>query len=142
MRKAADHQRIVAMIERTTEHNWRAAEDQHRLDAIATFEGLSVPATDDEKKKYWASRLVHLSHLNLLWQAWELSGRKDLPPGLNGWNRFAGVFARKLKLYQEEEPDDLALRDLRKAIQPQNGYEVVPSEFVEWLRARARGTTT
>jgi hypothetical protein len=48
--------------------------------------------------KYWAARMLHLSHINLLWHVWELEDRPTtLTQKHSGWDRFAKKVAVELK---------------------------------------------
>jgi hypothetical protein len=86
-------------------------------------------------------RSIHLSHINLVWRVWELSGRpgrgEDLDARSDGWQRFAAkVIVMHLRDSADAvasgnaEPEKLAGNDLWVGLK---SYEVVPTKFVEWL---------
>lgn len=140
LRQANQHKEMdnfVAIIERTSEHNWQIINNEKALPLIEKSEDLFVrDKGKDDREAYWAARALHLSHLNLLWQVWELEGR---PPQLSehnaGWTRFAqkivGQMA-KAEAPPKGSASDWAAYDLWNGL---HSYEVHPPEFVAWLEA-------
>jgi len=90
----------------------------------------ATPAASAAMDEYWAARLLHLSHVNLLWQAWELNGEADLNRH-EGWKRFAKRVASHLSkcdpssTSQEEKACSDLWRELHDGIWP--------NAFVQWL---------
>jgi hypothetical protein len=128
---------LAAILERTAEHNWHIIENEERRLVVEETRRLSVSGCSEAvKKQYWAARAVHLSHVLLLHQVWELNGRKELSHGLDGWNNFASAVGRELLNAQARPkgtPSDWAAYDLWMALQYD---EVQPAEFVTWLEKR------
>jgi hypothetical protein len=116
------------------------------------LEGLNVPTNEDQANEYWTYRGVHLSHINLVWQVWEIGrihgkGRK-LEQCYAGWERFAKKIIAT-PLYNAslatgtdaEKPEIKAGADLWKgmsSIDIRNGmsnYEAVHPKFFDWLKS-------
>ena len=114
--------------------------------AVQMLEGLNVPASKSDAATYWATRGVHLSHINLIWRIWELAGRpgrgEAISPRYDGWERFAREMitkklrgaARAVNLSRIKNDaisaEDFAGSDIWSAL---STYEVVPTRFVKWL---------
>ena len=114
--------------------------------AVQLLQELKVPAPEPEAARYWATRGVHLSHINLIWRIWELAGRpgrgKAISPRYDGWERFAREMvtkklrgaARAVNLSRVKNDaisaEDFAGSDVWSAL---STYEVVPTRFVQWL---------
>lgn len=140
LKQANEHKEMdnfVAIIERTSEHNWQIVNDDSALQFVERAEDLSVRGKDKKTRdEYWAARAVHLSHLNLLWQVWELEGRpKYLSDHNAGWTRFAQKIVVQMSNAEappKGTPSDWAAYDIWKGL---HSYEVHPPEFIAWLEA-------
>lgn len=152
MEKDGKHRDAAGIIERIMQHNWEIIKDKKMKEAVRAFEGLNVPNCDEQSDLYWATRAVHLSHINLLWQIWELSGRpkpkETFPEFLEklrtaeyykksqneytDWNRFAKLTVEELASVPGDRPQaySAAVRDLWKGL---HTYELAPKGFIEWL---------
>ena len=137
---------------RQTENIFRVCNSPHFLEkpsahnAVQLLQELKVPAPEPEAARYWATRGVHLSHINLIWRIWELAGRpgrgKAISPRYDGWERFAREMvtkklrgaARAVNLSRVKNDaisaEDFAGSDVWSAL---STYEVVPTRFVQWL---------
>lgn len=143
-----EHANVAAISERVMTHNELILADMKKCKIVAECEGLKVPAGKEED--YWAARAVHLSHVNLLWQVWELAGRpgpgKSLPTQFAGWQDFArNVVAKPLAEASAKvtakgsspTPAEVAADDIRKGI---SSYEVTGGPFYAWLSSVGRIT--
>lgn len=140
-RYVRETENILSVSDSTITHNSLFLGRPEAQEAIKSLEGLNTPDSADDAKTYWAVRWIHLSHINLIWRAWELAGRPG--PGetirfrYDGWERFAReIVTKKLKesvrLVQDGAPSpaDFAESDLWLGL---NTYEIVPIKFVKWL---------
>ena len=137
----------IIIQQRTLDHNSPIGDSPLLRWAVQFCEGLKVPgpvpatvsnATPEEK--YWAVRNVHLSHLNLVAQVWELAGQPKegvTLEGYRGWERFATkVVIETLRASTvaveggDTSPENLAGADLYKGL---SEYESASPEFVAWL---------
>jgi hypothetical protein len=128
---------VLGINESATKHNAGLTNEEHQ--AIAHIEGLQVPQDKIEAKMYWGARLVHLSHLNMVWRVWEVTKGMTRGSGYDGWIRFARVVIANRLLTGDEvvrhggrDPRDLAAADLWRALEQ---YEPFPKKFVLWLRS-------
>jgi hypothetical protein len=140
-RSVRETENILSILESLLGHNAKFKKDDPALKAIQEIEGLNVPASERDAEMYWATRHVHVSHINLIWRAWELAGRPRRGEPINarydGWERFAREVvmknlresARKVK-NDEGSPADVAASDVWHGL---NTYEVLPTKFVQWL---------
>ena len=141
-REAEDRTRIS---ERTINHNKLVLDDKRARSAVAYLEGLNAPTDEAEADIYWAFRGVHLSHLNLIWQVWELAGTpgegEKLNPGYEGWQRFAReIVAKKLRAAAHVTGEDANKLENKAGADLWNGmskYEAVPPKFFLWLKSLA-----
>lgn len=145
LKQANEHKEMdnfVAIIERTSDHNWQLINNAGALPFIEKSEGLFVYGKEEFRKEYWAARAVHLSHLNLLWQVWELEGRPtQLSEHNAGWTRFAQKIVGQMSKAEappKGTPSEWASYDIWSGL---HSYEVHPPEFVAWLETTiAQGT--
>ena len=146
---ARDAEARISIAQRTIQHNDLIMNNLKARDAIAALEGLSIMENDEQKELYWAYRLVHLSHVNLIWQVWELGGRplkgKNLNLHFDGWQRFAKeIVAKKLQAaffcteLEAEKPENRAGADIWSGM---DTYEVIPEQFVVWFKELANQTS-
>jgi hypothetical protein len=130
---------FLKISDSTTAHNVRFPGQSEALKAVQMLEGLNVPASGSDT--YWATREVHLSHINLVWRVWELAGQPGRGEAINsrfdGWERFAReIITKKLRSSAQavdngaSAPADLAGSDLWSGLQR---YEAYPTKFVQWL---------
>ena len=62
----------IAIIEQIAEHNREIGRNPNYRAAVSRLLDHALPASSAAVDEYWASRLLNLSHLNLLWQVWEI----------------------------------------------------------------------
>ncbi len=129
---------LVAIMARAADHNWHIIDSKHRREVVEQTLSLSIKDRSPlEKEKYWAARAVHLSHLNILYQVWELADRsKNLGPKDEGWARFASRIAKNLQDCRkpfEGEPSEWAGYDLWRS----RKEGAFPESFIDWLREMA-----
>ena len=144
LNQAADDRKqenFVANIARTAEHNWHIIDDPIRQRVVEESLNLYIRnrLDEEEKRQYWASRAVHLSHIYLLWHVWELEikNSEKTDSSINGWKRFAGLITCKLQQSRKPpqgDPFEWAEYDLWQGLQ---SYETHPEEFVNWLKQQA-----
>lgn len=141
-RRAREDENRTTISERTVNHNKLVLDDKHARSAVASLEDLNVPTDDAQADLYWAFRGVHLSHLNLIWQVWELAGTpgkgENLNPGYEGWQRFAReIVAKKLLAAVlatgagEDKPENRAGANLWNGM---SKYEAIPPKLFLWLQ--------
>jgi len=141
LRRTRDTEDRITISQRTIDHNSLVLKDDGTRAAVALLENLHVPNDKPDSDLYWAVRGVHLSHINLIWQVWQLAGSpgagEDLKNGNEGWQRFAReIVANKLRAAHKDRdsesatPADKAGGDLWEGL---SKYEVVPPRFVAWL---------
>jgi hypothetical protein len=141
------HANLAAINERVFTHNAIVLANPARCAAVAEMQKLRVPAGQDSL--YWAYRAVHLGHIHILSQVWELSGRPTpgsrLPSEFAGWQAFArDIVAKSLAEADARvaeggtspSPEDLAGSDLWRAIAT---FDVTGKHFNAWLRRLASG---
>lgn len=122
---------MVAVIEQIAEHNREIARNPNYRAVVGRLLGHVLPTTAAAIDEYWASRLLHLSHINLLWQVWELNGGSYIAEHA-GWRRFAAHLAKHLTSGDASSaiPEEQARHDLWKELD--NG--IWPDVFVHWLK--------
>jgi hypothetical protein len=135
LKKNRESSNVVAILERTAEHNWKLAEDPERLRVVELFADLNVPNDPQERKLYWATRLTHISHVLLAQQVWILAGRpkEKLTGSYENWQRFAVGIAKDIRGITEAarpKPYQMACKDYWKAL---HDFEETDPEFVKWL---------
>lgn len=129
---------VVSLIGRVETHNWHIVADKERCASVAGMEQLSVPESEADRTLYWNARLVHLSHVNFVWQAWELGGTPHeghLPSHMDGWDRFARRLSADLRTSAARTPRtpcDVAAADLLLGM---DIYEIMPTRFVKWFKS-------
>jgi hypothetical protein len=74
-RSVRETENIIRVSDSTVAHNSYFRENALAAKAVQMLEGLNVPESDSAAARYWATREVHFSHLNLIWRVWELGGR-------------------------------------------------------------------
>lgn len=135
------HANVAAINERVFTHNALILADLDRCSVAATMQNLRVP--EGLERSYWAARAVHLGHIHILSQVWELSGRprpgRRLPIEFAGWQAFAaGMVAEPLSTAAARvasgesapTPMDLAGSDLWRDL---STIDVTGHEFNAWL---------
>ena len=139
--KDRHHANVAAINERVMSHNALILADPDKCALVAAVEGLKVP--EGQASAYWAARAVHLGHVNLLSQVWELSGRpkpgRHLLKEFGGWETFArDIVARSMAEASAKVAGqataataaELAASDLWTGI---STYEVTGQAFNSWL---------
>jgi hypothetical protein len=137
--RVRETENVISISDSTVAHNTRFPGQREALNAVQMIEGLNIPASGSDT--YWATREVHLSHINLVWRVWELAGRpgrgETINPRQDGWERFAReIITKKLRGAAQAVNDggtaaaDLAGSDLWSGLQR---YEAYLSKFVRWL---------
>jgi hypothetical protein len=83
----------ITISERTIHHNKSFRGKPLANLVVASLLGLNVPTDEKEAALYWAFWELHQSHVNLIWQVWELAGTpgkgENLDPGYEGWQRLS-----------------------------------------------------
>jgi hypothetical protein len=141
-RRERNDENRTTISERTINHNKLILDDKRVRSVVASLEGLNVPADEAGADLYWAFRGVHLSHLNLIWQVWEIAGTpgkgKNLKLGYEGWQRFAQeIVAKKLRAAalaigaDKNKPENKAGADLWNGM---SKYETAPPKLFLWLQ--------
>lgn len=136
---------IVAMSDRVMAHNTMVYATGEPYRVVAALEQLNDPAAQEGTSSYRAARAVHLGHVHLVWQAWELSGHprpgKSLPKTLRGWERFArqivviplsASFDTVTHDSASATPTDRAAHDLWEALRT---FEIYGQQFFQWLES-------
>jgi hypothetical protein len=107
-------------------------------EVIAIFENLNMGANEETRENYWAARILHLSHLNLLVQVWLLARKpKKLGGDYSGWQNFAEFVAKELSgIDSSKKPEwyNAAVKDIWDSL---GSYQIPPSNFVSWLKKLA-----
>lgn len=135
------HANVAAINERVFTHNALVLADQERCAVVAAMQELQIP--EGQEKLYWAARAVHLGHVHILAQVWELSGRpmpgKPLLKELAGWESFArDVVAKSLSNASTRvtadatsiTPADFAGSDVWRAL---STFDATGKDFNAWL---------
>jgi hypothetical protein len=99
-----NHDNYSSIVSTITEHNWHVVGDPARKRAVEIFIDLKkVPDSTEQipdRDLYWATRIVHLSHLRILEKIYRLAG-VDHDNNLLGhyaqWQRFAERLASHLR---------------------------------------------
>ncbi len=135
-RAAARHHHAVAIVQRVVEHNARIATNPAMQKAVAAMQGLKVPSDEVQANDYWSVRMLHLSHLALLLQVWELGGAGDaLPREMDGWSKFGRLFVTHLATETlNSGATAQAAKDVWSAMYAQGAYETLPTGFKSWLK--------
>jgi hypothetical protein len=134
-REDRNQENIAKMIERVSEHNWAIISDEDCCAVIDQLQDLHSGDTAKDKTQYWAARAVHLSHVLLLRQVWELAGKTEDLEGQDGWVAFAKETAKQLFSASKPpggNPNDWAASDLWEHLTQHR--EIHPKKFVEWLQ--------
>ena len=136
----------VAIAQSVGSHNALMLADGRRCRAIEEILGLMFG--DVDREEYWAARAVHLGHLDLLWQVWELANRPkrgvSLPDPYIGWQRFAErVFIPSLHGVSGTDHSKRLSPAIRLAgahlLTGIEKYEVIDPTYCEWLMEIAKG---
>lgn len=142
--------RLMHVYVRVMEHNKQIFDDNFKKIAINIFLGLE----DDDQRAvrksfetagktfelYWAARAVHLSHINLIAQAWLLSGKSErrFKRKFPGWIDLARKISKELSertFMDESKP--LWYRNACRDLSPMNKnfiYGVKFSRMMEKLQ--------
>lgn len=148
VKRQIDQANSTSISERVMEHNWHIMPDHNMRRVVADCEELNVPAGQEDE--YWSARAVHLNHIQLLSQVWELAGRPKpgrlLPRDYQGWQRFAMVvvakplFASYERVLAERSQTafDQAAHDIWKG---HKSHEVASPSFFQWLEKLAEDRT-
>jgi hypothetical protein len=142
IRKGKDDN-YTAFLTRLAEHNWRCIESDARRYAIDIFLNLNVPPPNElpsDRELYWATRAVHISHLNLLEHIWALASRsrfaqsRELKDRFKEWARLGSRLSWHLK-----KPNEIATAPLpyRRACQDLMAefltFSRAPEDYRAWL---------
>ena len=142
LKRVHNDENRITISERTIHHNKSFRREPLARLVVASLLGLNAPIDEKEAALYWAFREVHQSHVNLIWQVWELAGTpgkgENLKPGYEGWQRFAReIVAKKLRAAalavgeDKNKPENKAGADWWKGL---SEYEVTPPRLFEWLQ--------
>lgn len=100
--------RLMHVYVRVMEHNKQIFDDNFKKVAVNIFLGIEDDDQRSMREKfesegktfelYWAARAVHLSHINLIAQAWILSGKSErrLERKFPGWIDLAKKLSKEL----------------------------------------------
>lgn len=134
-RKSAN---FIALISSVHSHNRQIAEKDIRQYVVDMFLGLSVNTPElafNDRELYWATRIVHLSHLNILAQMFVLSeSNLMLRSEFLQWQEFAAMLVADLRGVTNRplpKPYRDACSDLWKGI---GSHEQLPTPFRLWLQ--------
>lgn len=133
-----NQENLVNLMARVTEHNWAVIADPSRRGVLDKLRDFHTGPSENDRTEYWAARAVHLSHVWLLSQLWQLSDGSENLAGQDGWVRFAARCSKTMsnaKSYPEGTPHDWAASDLWRDLK--GGREPHATGFIEWLQQRA-----
>lgn len=127
----------LALLERLNENNWHYAADEARLLAIEIFYQYKVPRPEEgitDRRLYWATRLLHIGHINMLEQAWTVS-RTGSREEFSNWERLARILISHLKDCGDDaigrpEPYRQACRDIWREFHSMSRAQ---ADFIKWL---------
>jgi hypothetical protein len=131
-------QKLIATLERNAQHNWEIFANEECKKVVEIMLDLNVPNDTDERNLYWATRIVHLSHLLLIQQIWVLAGKPNRLTGTyKHWQEFAKVVVKEMRgdsAHLKPMPYNQACADYWKNMQI---FEE-DQNFVKWLMRISR----
>jgi len=104
MHKSRIQSAIAEIFARISTHNANVASDSYQRRAVEIF--LRIPSDRRHSGQdydenvyllYWGTRILHLSHINLLVQMWLVcGGKRRIERHYAGWTEFARILAKDL----------------------------------------------
>lgn len=137
--RSSSNARMNAIYSNIMNHNEGVYKDKYKRLVVDQFRLLSTiqytPKDEvDKRNLYWATRSVHLNHLNLLVQVWLLAGHpRTMGKEFKNWEKFASDVVKDLRgdnLASKPDWYREACKELWLVVYNREGY---PPGFISWL---------